>query len=212
MTIATVLAFLVAQTLAAAIPGPTAMLIISQAMRFGWRKSLAGILGVCSANVIMVSASAVGLAAILLANAQLFDIVKWIGVGYLLFVGTMLLRAGAAGSTSAVTPQAAGSGHGAATRLFSMAFITQISNPKAMLFFGALLPQFVDVAAGNVGQQFLLLGTMVIVIELAVLWFYGWAADRSARLLPQGKAIQVQNRAAGVVLIGAGLWFATLRR
>lgn len=221
MTLTTVLAFLLAQTLAAAIPGPTAMLVISQAMRFGWQKSLAGTAGVCTANVIMVTASAVGLAAILLANAQLFEIVKWFGVAYLLFVGVMLLKAGYADAPAkgppadahpvAPRPPAASAG-GDAPRLFSMAFITQISNPKAMLFFGALLPQFVNVAAGNVGLQFFILGSMVIAIELLVLWFYGWAADKSARLLPHGKAIQIQNRAAGMVLIGAGLWFATLKR
>ena len=163
MTLTTFLAFLLAQTLAAAVPGPTVMPVISQAMRFGWKRSLFGTIGVCSANIILVTASAVGLAAILLANAQLFEIVKWIGVAYL-------------------------------------------------LFFGALLPQFVNVPAGNVSLQFFILGSMVIVIELLVLWFYGWAADQSARLLPHGKAIQYQNRAAGLVLISAGIWFATLKR
>ncbi|MEO8101302.1 MAG: LysE family translocator [Betaproteobacteria bacterium] len=219
MTLTTALAFLFAQTLAAAIPGPTAMLVISQAMRFGWQKSLAGTAGVCTANVIMVTASAVGLAAILLANAQLFEIVKWFGVAYLLFVGVMLLKAGYADAPSKepladarpVARPPAGSAGGDATRLFSMAFITQISNPKAMLFFGALLPQFVNVPAGNVGLQFFILGSMVIAIEWLVLGFYGWAADKSARLLPHGKAIQIQNRAAGMVLIGAGIWFATLK-
>jgi threonine/homoserine/homoserine lactone efflux protein len=221
MTLATLLAFLLAQTLAAAIPGPTAMLVISQAMRFGWKKSLFGTAGVCTANVIMVTASAVGLVSLLLANAQLFEIVKWIGVAYLLFVGTMLLKAGFAGSqkaiiaagTQSIDPRpAALSENGGAARLFSMAFVTQISNPKAMLFFGALLPQFVDVPAGKVGVQFFILGSMVIVIEWAVLWAYGWAASKSASLLPHGKALQYQNRAAGLVLIGAGLWFATIRR
>ena len=225
MTLATFFGFLLAQAVAAAIPGPTAMLVISQAMCFGWKKSLFGTAGVCSANVIMVTASAVGLAAILLANAQLFEIVKWCGVGYLLFVGAMLVKAGF--SRSPVEAIDADPGTGApvvasrsaravedsrAPRLFSMAFITQISNPKAMLFFGALLPQFVNVPAGSVGLQFFFLGTMVIAIEFLVLWFYGWAADKSASLLPHGKAILYQNRAAGLVLISAGLWFATLKR
>ena len=225
MTLTTFFAFLLAQTLAAAIPGPTAMLVISQGMRFGWRQSLFGTLGVCSANVIMVTASAVGLAAILLANAQLFEIVKWFGVAYLLFVGAMLLKAGFAGARNETMAVDAGPGArpatalssraaegGGAGRLFSMAFITQISNPKAMLFFGALLPQFVNVPAGSVGLQFFILGSMVIVIEWLVLGFYGWAADKSARLLPHGKAIAYQSRAAGLVLISAGLWFATLKR
>jgi len=225
MSLATLLAFMLAQTVAAAIPGPTAMLVISQGMRFGWKKSLFGTIGVCAANVIMVTASAIGLAAILLANAQVFEIVKWFGVAYLLFVGTMLLKAGfahlasdavavdpEAGAQTVVPRSAMASGNSGAARLFSMAFITQISNPKAMLFFGALLPQFVNVRAGNVGLQFFILGSMVIVIEWLVLWFYGWAADKSTGLLPHGKAIQVQNRAAGLVLIGAGLWFATLKR
>ena len=53
---------------------------------------------------------------------------------------------------------------------------------------------------------------MVIVIELLVRWFYGWAADQSARLLPHGKTIQYPNRAAGLVPVSAGIWFATLKR
>ena len=82
-------------------------------------------------------------------------------------------------------------------------FITQMGNPKAMIFFGALLPQFIDPNAPY-ALQFLVLGVMTFTIDYSALLFYGWLADRGAKLASGPKLLRWFDRVAGAFLVGAG--------
>jgi len=95
-------------------------------------------------------------------------------------------------------------------RLFSQGLITQLSNPKAIIFFTALLPQFVS-PGESMFEQFIILGVVSIAVEFPVLAFYGWAAERGSKLIPE-KFASLPNRIAGVCLVGAGIGLAAVRK
>jgi homoserine/homoserine lactone efflux protein len=128
-------------------------------------------------------------------------------VVYLIFIGLKMLLAKKSLTDSdmlATAPRRS-------VRLFSEGLVTQISNPKAIVFFSALLPQFVS-PDGRGLEQFRVLGIVSLAIEFSVLLSYGWAAERGSRLVLKGRFSLLTDRIAGGFLIGAGLGLAATRR
>ena len=119
-------------------PGPSQLLMISNSMRFGARASVATVVGDLSANALQMTAAAFGLAAVVAVSGDLMTVVKWLGVGYLVFVGVRTFLAPAP-SLSSIGQAAVSRG-----RLFRQGFLTSSANPKAIIFFAALFPQFID--------------------------------------------------------------------
>jgi homoserine/homoserine lactone efflux protein len=207
MTFKLWLVFAATEFLLSMTPGPGVLLIISQALKFGGRASIKGTLGIQTANTLYFILSAAGLGALLLASAQLFQIIKWIGVGYLIFLGIKMLLS--KGELSERLEQA--SSRKISRKLFSQGLITQLANPKAIVFFTALLPQFI--APGeNVLLQFFILSMTAIVVEFPVLAIYGWVAERGRRLIPKGRFAALPDRIAGMFLIGTGIGLAAIRK
>src|SRR3982750_473538 len=184
MTLKILLIFAVTELLMSMTPGPAVLLVVSQGMRFGFTSSIRGTLGILTGNAIYFALSAAGLGALLVASATLFEIIRWAGVAYLVYVGLrMLISKGDA--------QAEGDGltrlqRRRSLKLFSQGLITQLSNPKAIVFFTALLPQFVT-PGHHVFQQFLVLGITSISVEFPVLLVYGLIAERGINLIPKGR-------------------------
>jgi len=118
----------------------------------------------------------------------------------------MLLAKGslAGGDQDVVTPKRS-------VRLFSEGLVTQLSNPKAIVFFSALLPQFVS-PDGRVLEQFAVLGIVSLAIEFVVLLSYGWVAEHGSKLILKGKFSLLTDRIAGGFLVCAGLGLAATRR
>jgi homoserine/homoserine lactone efflux protein len=186
-------------------PGPAVLLIMSQGARHGVRGSAAGAVGIELGNTLWFLLSAVGLTALLLASATAFQVVKWVGAAYLLYLGVrLLLSKGEAPVADPGKPAP----HGA---LVMQGFITQMGNPKAMIFFGALLPQFVD-PQGDVVLQFSVFALLTIVTEYPVLLMYGWLAHRGRQLAGGANALRWFDRVAGACLIGAGARLAVFTR
>ncbi len=188
-------------------PGPAVLLVISQGMKFGGRSSVKGTLGILSGNAVYFVLSAAGLGTLLLASAQLFQVIKWIGAAYLVFLGIkMLLSKGelTEQNEQAPSPQVS-------RKLFSQGLITQLANPKAIIFFTALLPQFITTNE-NVLLQFFILGVTSIVFEFPVLVAYGWVAERGRRWIPKGRFAALPDRVAGMFLIGTGIGLAAIRK
>ena len=217
MTLKFWLLFAATEFLLSLTPGPAVFLVISQGMRFGARASVAGAAGILMANGIYFVLSAIGLGAVLIASATLFQAVKWIGVAYLIFIGSKMLisavKAYAAGSqqaASSIKPHESPSGLSRG-RLMAQGFITQLSNVKALVFFSALLPQFIT-PGGNVPLQCLILGTTSLAVEFPVLVAYGWVAERGSKLISTDRLQVVQESVAGLFLVGAGVGLAYLRR
>lgn len=180
-------------------PGPAVLLVISQGMKRGFRASMLGALGILTGNTVYFVLSAAGLGALLLASRTVFEVLKWCGAAYLVFIGVrMILRKPA--STEDRPPETRGG--------FVEGVVTQLANPKAIVFFTALLPQFID-PHGPVTLQFFVLGVISILVELPVLAMYGFAADRGRALI--GRHAHLVERIAGGFLVAAGAKLAATR-
>ena len=207
MSLRLLLVFAVTEFLLCLTPGPAVLLVVSQAVKNDFKSSLKGAAGILTANALYFALSALGLGALLMSSATLFQIIKWVGAAYLVFIGLkmLLIRKRLAGTDqNMVTPKRS-------VRLFSEGLATQLSNPKAIVFFSALLPQFVS-KDGSVLAQFIVLGIVSLAIELVVLVSYGWAAERGSRMILKGKFSLLTDRIAGGFLVCAGLGLAATRK
>jgi homoserine/homoserine lactone efflux protein len=208
MTLKILLVFAATEFLLSMTPGPAVLLVISQGMRFGFTASIRGTLGILTGNAIYFALSAAGLGALLIASAKLFEIIRWLGVAYLVYIGLRMLVSKPEAKAAEDSP------HGArrrSLRLFSLGLITQLSNPKAIVFFTALLPQFIS-PGEDVFRQFVVLGMTSISVEFPVLLVYGLIADRGVSLIPKGRLSVLPDRVAGAFLIGAGIGLASMRK
>ena len=155
-------------------PGPSHLLMLSNSLRHGFRPALATACGDLSANVLQMLAAGLGLVTVLAASRDLFLAIKWAGVAYLAFLGLRLILGTGGGSPSA--SQSASPG-----RLYAQGFLTSAANPKAVVFFAALFPQFIDPLA-SLAPQLLVLGATYIAIDALFLSAYGglarWMAAR----------------------------------
>jgi threonine/homoserine/homoserine lactone efflux protein len=194
-------------TLLCLTPGPAVLLVLATALRRGFGPSVRSTLGILSANGCYFAISATGVGAILLASYRVFSLVKWIGAAYLIVLGLKALLE----KSSPLQVSEGASGARSGGRLFLDGFLLQLSNPKALVFFAALLPQFIDVR-GPVPLQVAILGVTSEAIEFLVLLGYGMAAGRAMALARQPRYARWTNRASGLLLIGAGGGLALLRR
>ena len=194
-------AFCITETVLCFTPGPAVLLIVSIALGRGFRPSLGAALGIVAANSLYFALSATGVAAALVASRELFLILKWVGAAYLVWLGLrMVLSRNSTEHEASPLPVA---------RTFVRGFVVQGANPKALVFFVALLPQFID-PSGSVPTQLLVLGGSSVLIELAALTFYALGAVRVRRVA--GKRVSgALQRVGGGLLVAAGARLATVR-
>jgi len=188
-------------------PGPAVLYVLSSALQSGARRSIASSLGILAANALYYALSATGVGAIMMASYHLFFAIKWIGAGYLIYLGARAVL----GRESAFVAPAGSRSDKSAWQLFRDGFLLQMSNPKAIVFFTALVPQFID-ARAPIAAQVVILGVTSEVIEFWVLLGYGLAAGKASNWARQPRYALWTNRVAGGLLIGAGAGLATLRR
>jgi homoserine/homoserine lactone efflux protein len=203
------LAFFITATVAAFVPGPAVLYVVGQGMRHGARKALAANLGILSGNAIWFAASAIGLAALVAVAAPVFNAIRWLGVVYLAWLGLCAWRDALRGSGDMHRIAASVPG---TLRMWRQGVLLQLANPKAILFFTALLPQFVDTTHA-IAPQIGILAATSISSELVVLVFYGWLAARGGALLvARPRLARATDAAAGTCLIGAGIGLALAHR
>jgi len=152
--------FIAAALVVLVIPGPGVLYIVARSLGQGRRAGLASVVGLAAGAYVHVAAAAIGLSAILLASATAFSIVKWLGAGYLIYLGIQMLRA----RRPTLKPDAPTALP--AWRLMMDGFIISVFNPKIAVFFLAFLPQFIDPAAGSAAQQIWLLGLIYVGLAL----------------------------------------------
>jgi homoserine/homoserine lactone efflux protein len=184
------------------IPGPAVLFTLSTALKAGAKKSVASNLGILTANTVYFALSATGIGAVLLSS-RLFTAVKWIGAAYLIYLGLKSIF----GKNDVIPTESAVIDH-KPHHLFFDGFTLQISNPKAIVFFSALLPQFINPHVSIVPQVAILAATSVI-IEFSILLGYAMAAGRASKLAREPRYAKWTNRIAGSLLIGAGAGLAT---
>jgi homoserine/homoserine lactone efflux protein len=198
MTLTTWWIFVCTETVLCLMPGPAVMFILSTALKAGARKSIFSNLGILTANVVYFAVSATGIGALLLSS-KLFLAVKWIGAAYLVILGLRLLFERSHEVNGLEKTMVDHKSH----HLFFNGFTLQISNPKAILFFSALLPQFLNPHVSII-PQIVILGATSVVIEFSILLGYGIAGSA---ITP--RYAKWTNRVAGGLLIGAGAGLAT---
>jgi homoserine/homoserine lactone efflux protein len=192
MTFQTWLLFLIMETALSLSPGPAVFYVVSQGIR-AFPRAVPATLGILSANACYFALSATSLGALIAASGRFFTIAKWVGAAYLIYLGIKSLRSAAASHSIALTGTAtpddadARDDHpsGAQTRgndrrqIYLGALTLQLSNPKALLFFLALLPQFIDTQRA-VAPQMLILAATSMLPECCILLAYGWLAHGAA--------------------------------
>jgi len=187
-------------------PGPAVLLVLSQALSRGAPKAAWSILGILAANTAYFVLSATGIGAILIASHDLFFAIKWIGAAYLVWLGMQTFLG--TSTTLSVKPTTGASDVG---RLFLNGFVLQMANPKALLFFTALVPQFIAPSAPFV-PQIVILAVTSMVIEFGVQLFYATLAGRFSHLALKPAFARITDRIAGALLIAAGVGIAAIRR
>lgn len=182
-------------------PGPNMLHVMSRSVELGLRRCLVAIAGCLLAVILILTASAAGLATLLLALPGAFDVLRYAGAAYLLFLGIKAWRSPPAPTNADETslPRTMRKGP-----IFRAAFAVGISNPKLILFAAAFLPQFVDPASPQVPQFAILVATFAVI---ETLWFSIYAAGgRSlARYINRPTVKRVFDRVTGVIFIGFGL-------
>ena len=174
-------------------PGTSQILIISNALRFGVRRSIWTGVGDLSANSLQMLAAGFGLAAVIATSADALTIIKWAGVAYLIFYGVRTFFAAPADLERATA-------EAPSRRLFAQGFFTSLANPEAVFFFAALFPQFIDPSL-PIWPQLLILGLTYLVVDGAILLLFAIGAEKTLSGL-RTKA-RLLNRIAGVMMIGA---------
>jgi threonine/homoserine/homoserine lactone efflux protein len=202
MTFATWLVFTLTETALCFTPGPAVLFVFAYGLRFGGPKSLWANAGILTGNAFYFIVSATGLGMLIHASHTAFQVVKFAGAAYLVVTGLRMifgkasaLDAGASDATTVRGPVILGRG-----------FVLQAANPKALIFFTALLPQFVT-PNRPIAAQLLILGVTSIVLEFFVLALYGYLAAQLSRLGQSPRFARRLNVAAGsmLTLCGAGL-------
>jgi threonine/homoserine/homoserine lactone efflux protein len=188
-------------------PGPAVLYVLSQAIRCGPGKSVWASWGILSANAMYFILSASSLGAVIVASYKLFFLIKWVGAAYLVYLGLCSFF----GKSSVLPHPEEKTDSRSGTRILRDGFLLQAANPKAILFFTAILPQFID-AHHNVAFQILVLGISSMVVEFIILYTYGQLAGRALVTARSPRFEKITNRIAGSLLIGAGVGLARLNR
>lgn len=202
MSAETYTAYLLVLVIAVVVPGPTNTLIVANGMRHGARAALLNVAGTQLGVAVMIAIAVAGLTSLIAALGHWFDWLKLAGAAYLIWIGWRMLTAD---SQPAVTAPAPGPRRG----FFLQGFLVSLGNPKQLLFFGALLPQFVD-PAGNQVMQTALLGLTALLVGSLSDGIYAIAAGGIGRRFTAQRMRLVQQ-IGGAFLMGGGLWLAFSR-
>lgn len=178
-------------------PGPSHLLMLSNSLGNGFNRSLATAAGDLSANIVQMTVASLGLVSLIHSSQEFFVVIKWLGVSYLIFMGVMKFR-------KRFDPSVAVRSRVRTLRsLYWQGFMTSAANPKAVIFFAALFPQFVNPAL-QTGKQLVIMGVTYLVIDACFLTIYGgfagWIESRFRHQVGHH-----MNQISGALLVGAAI-------
>lgn len=181
------------------VPGPAVLYITARSANQGRTAGLVSVLAIETANLIQAIAAGLGLSAILLSSALAFDVVKYLGAAYLIFLGIRKLLSSDNGAEEEIKQESL-------RQIYWQGVAVNILNPKTALFFFAFLPQFVDPARGNVVAQNLLLGMIFVGLAIITDSLYALVISSFADTLRGNRRFQTGGRYfAGLVYVGLGI-------
>lgn len=188
-------------------PGPAVLLVVAYGLARGWRLSIFATLGILAANAIYFAISATGLGVLIQSSHDVFTAIKWLGAAYLAWLGLSALL----GKPGALSIASAKAREASPLRIFIAGLTLQLANPKSLLFFVAILPQFVDPDLPVASQMiWLALGSMLP--EFAILAGYGALAGRASRVATQQRFARWTERLSGGLMVAAAALVAGVKR
>jgi len=202
MSLQLYLAYIAACVVVTIVPGPNVTLIFATGLRHGARAALFCLAGFQTALAIALAIVCIGLTSLMAAMGYWFDWLRLAGAAYLIWLGIKTFRSAAAPGDLA-PPRVPKAG------FFAQGLLVSLSNPKVLLFFGAFIPQFVDVN-GDYVSQIMLLGVTFMIVAAITDGAYGLIGSRAGKFLSERRA-RLVSRVSGGFMIGGGLWLALAR-
>jgi threonine/homoserine/homoserine lactone efflux protein len=206
MSMESLLAFTLAMFLLAASPGPGFLMVVARALSGGFAAGLAAIAGLVAGDILFLVLAVLGLSALAAVMGEFFLAVKIFGAAYLIWLGVKMWRSKprlprmeAPNAPTTPLPH---------HRSVALGFFVTLGNPKAILFYGALLPTFIDMAALT-ASDVVALAIVVTLVLFLVLGVYAFLAARAGRAIKSTRALTWLNRVTGGLLVGAGVVVAT---
>lgn len=187
-------------------PGPNGLLALTHGALHGWQRTLFTIFGGALGFVAVVALSMFGIGALLQTSLVWLTVMKWVGGAYLVWLGVQVWRSPPIGL------QVGGRGEPrAGASMFRQGLLSAVTNPKAVLFFAAFLPQFID-PARSLWVQLPLLMVTAVAVDVIVMHGYAFLASRAQRWLATARARRAQNRVFGGVLMAMGASLLLVKR
>jgi len=187
-------------------PGPSVLLATANSMSYGSKKTIGTILGDLTANSLQIVLSSLGLASLVISYGEIFGIIKWIGVGYLIYMGiSKIMSKPVAGNFRQKKKSRS------FFKLYQEGFFMSASNPKAIVFFAALFPLFINEQFAFIPQVFILGGTY-LAIDGICLFIYVKFASKLKQYLEDKEKVHLQNKIIGSLLIFSGMMLSLVKR
>jgi threonine/homoserine/homoserine lactone efflux protein len=203
------LAFTLTAFVVIVLPGPSVLFVISRALVLGRAGALATVVGNSLGEYVQVMAVAFGIGAIVEQSVVVFTVIKLAGAGYLVYLGVQAIRH-RTGLAAILAEQSVPSGR---LRALREGFVVGVANPKSIVFFAAILPQFVDRSAGHLTLQLLLLGMVFLVVALISDGAWAFAAGSARAWLARSpNRLGFLGGTGGVAMIGIGVRLAMTGR
>ncbi len=200
------LSYIATVTILVITPGPSVLLVTANSMKYGANKTIGTILGDLSANLCQITLAAIGLASIVLSSGEIFQIIKWCGVAYLIYMGIMKII-----SKPDIQLDKEKTNDGSFSKLYAEGFLMSAANPKAIVFFAALFPLFINEAAPFLPQVIILTITFLVLDGTALL-IYTIFASRLKTYLENQNKIHLQNKIVGGLLILSGIMLSMVKQ
>jgi homoserine/homoserine lactone efflux protein len=198
MTLEAYIAFCLAAIAIVIVPGPTVTVVIANSLKYGQRAGLLNVAGTQAGLVVWMVIAILGLASAITLMGVWFDVVRIAGAAYLIWLGIKLVRSKGELLAAAATPPKGG--------FFLQGFMVILSNPKVLLVFGALIPQFIS-PNGDYLNQLILLGLTFMIIATVFDSLYAFAAGNAGSWLSHSR-VRFVEVSSGLCLIGGGIWLA----
>lgn len=203
------LSFALASVVLVVVPGPTVVFVVSRAIAHGRRAALRSVAGNSAGVSVLVVLVAFGLGALVERSVALYTVIKLVGAAYLVYLGVRTWRQRGGLSRSLVGAQ----GGEVGVHLFRQGVVIGVTNPKALVFFAAVLPQFVDRDAGHVPTQMLLLGMAFVLLAMVLDSVWGLAAGTARDWLARSpRRLAALGGTGGLMMIGLGMGLAVTGR
>ncbi|WP_325894575.1 LysE family translocator [Grimontia sp. NTOU-MAR1] len=187
-------------------PGPTVFLVIGQSMAYGRKSVLPMILGVISGDIIALTFSLLGVGAILATSSFAFNVMKWLGAGYLIYLGAKAWVSPVTTEEVKIEPV------GRSWKVYRDSLLVTALNPKGLVFFMAFFPLFISPESSDIAAQMLILSTTFILISFCSVGFYAFFGGKIRGIISSEKSQRIFNKLSGSMLVGAGLATSTLRQ